>query len=248
MEDFIDEKELLKPQDLLNQSGDLYTLPEKLILSFKHRVPSIAVEKFGAKLIGQQEGAVVYKHYGLNYKGVEIGVMTSDVGAPCVVGLMEEAAVLGVKDFILFGSCGLIDDSAKGKLIVPTSAYRGEGTSSYYAPKSDYITVTTAPKTASVLKDLGLPVVTGKVWTTDAIYRETPTAVKRRKAEGCLAVEMECSAIAAVSQYRKFNAYQFLIGEDDLTGDNWQGNMICKTTPDYDERYLTVALELAIRV
>lgn len=38
----------------------------------------------------------------------------------------------------------------------------------------------------------------GKTWTTDAFYRETPDKMKARKSQGCICVDMECSAVAAV--------------------------------------------------
>jgi purine-nucleoside phosphorylase len=43
----------------------------------------------------------------------------------------------------------------------------------------------------------------GKTWTTDAFYRETPDKVARRRAEGCLTVEMETSAFFALAQFRQ---------------------------------------------
>ncbi|MGN0352939.1 MAG: hypothetical protein ACI4ES_14915 [Roseburia sp.] len=42
-----------------------------------------------------------------------------------------------------------------------------------------------------IFDDLNLPNVVGKVWTTDAIYRETKSKFEARKNEGCLAIEIE---------------------------------------------------------
>ena len=39
----------------------------------------------------------------------------------------------------------------------------------------------------------------GKTWTTDAIYRETPGKIQRRRAEGCVSVEMEAAAFFAAA-------------------------------------------------
>ena len=41
-----------------------------------------------------------------------------------------------------------------------------------------------------------------KTWTTDAFYRETPGKVRKYRAEGCLAVEMEAAAFMAVARFR----------------------------------------------
>ncbi len=51
------------------------------------------------------------------------------------------------------------------------------------------------------LEKSGLPYQVGKTWTTDAPYRETPGKVLKRKAEGCLTVEMESAGLIAVAQY-----------------------------------------------
>ena len=42
-------------------------------------------------------------------------------------------------------------------------------------------------------------------WSTDGFYRETKEKVAYRKSEGCSVVEMECSALAAVSAFRGRN-------------------------------------------
>ena len=54
----------------------------------------------------------------------------------------------------------------------------------------------------SVLDERGIGYLAGKTWTTDGLYRETPGRVARRRAEGCLTVEMECSAFCAVARFR----------------------------------------------
>lgn len=72
-----------------------------------------------------------------------------------------------------------------------------------------------------MLKRHDIPYVIGKTWTTDALYRETPGKVARRKAEGCITVEMEAAAFFAVAQFRGVAFAQILYGGDDLSGDEW---------------------------
>jgi uridine phosphorylase len=45
--------------------------------------------------------------------------------------------------------------------------------------------------------------------------------VARRKAEGCLTVEMECAAFLAVSQFRGVLFGQLLATGDDVSGVEW---------------------------
>ena len=42
----------------------------------------------------------------------------------------------------MFGGSGCLDkDIARGKIVIPTEAYRDEGTSYHYVPAADYITL-----------------------------------------------------------------------------------------------------------
>jgi len=67
----------------------------------------------------------------------------------------------------------------------------------------------------------GVPYDLGKTWTTDAVYRETPEKIRRRKAEGALTVEMEAAAFFAVAQFRGVSFGQMLYGGDDVSGTEW---------------------------
>ncbi len=57
--------------------------------------------------------------------------------------------------------------------MVPTEAYRDEGTSYHYAPASDYIAIKNADVVARFMKENKTPYIKGKTWTTDAFYWET---------------------------------------------------------------------------
>ena len=74
----------------------------------------------------------------------------------------------------------------------------------------------------AVLSARGVPFVVGQTWTTDAPYRETPEKIARRRAEGCLTVEMEAAALAAVAAFRRVRLAQIVYCGDDLAGDSWK--------------------------
>jgi len=57
------------------------------------------------------------------------------------------------------------------------------------------------------------------VWTTDAPFRETMGNVLKYSGAGDLAVEMECSALLALSIYRRVSAAAILTITDTL----WEG-------------------------
>ena len=121
----------------------------------------------------------------------------------------------GASKFILFGSAGALDKEATtGKYVIPTAAYRDEGMSYHYAPPSDYISIPKADYLERFFSENQLPFVKGKVWTTDALYMETQELVRRRKADGCIAVEMELAGVQAVCNYHGLELYDFLVTGD----------------------------------
>ena len=72
-----------------------------------------------------------------------------------------------------------------------------------------------------VLENRAIPFQTGKTWTTDAPYRETPKKMAKRIEDGCLTVEMESAGMMAVAQFRDVIFGQVIYGGDDLSGINW---------------------------
>ena len=107
--------------------------------------------------------------------------------------------------------------------IVPTAAVRDEGTSYHYLPPSREVSPSPAAVTAieATLARRGVAYVAGKTWTTDGFYRETAARIARRRAEGCLTVEMEAAAFFAVAQFRGVTFGQLLYGGDDVSGEAW---------------------------
>jgi uridine phosphorylase len=100
---------------------------------------------------------------------------------------------------------------------------RDEGTSFHYLPPSRQVTTDPAAVDAlvGVLRRHGRPFTTGPTWTTDGLYRETPGRVARRRAEGCVTVEMENAALTAVAAFRGVAFGQYLYAGDDLSGPAW---------------------------
>ncbi len=162
--------------------------------------------------------------YRLLYEGQEMAVMHPGVGAPLAAAFLEEAIALGCRKFIACGGSGVLNaEIAVGHVVIPSTAIRDEGTSYHYLPPSREVYASQAGIAAleTVLKRHHIPYVIGKTWTTDAVYRETRAKMVRRKAEGCITVEMEAAAFFAVAQFRDVPFAQILYGGDDLSGDEW---------------------------
>ncbi len=183
--------------------------------------------------------------------GTDIGIVKTTVGAPLTSVLIEEVSyVFSCKSAVLFGSCGSLDKSIPAtRLIVPTDAYRDEGTSYHYAEPSDYIAMKNHKKVCGILDLLGIGYVTGKTWTTDAFYRETEEEIRKRKSEGCVCVEMEMSACQAVCDLAGIELYGFLYRADNLDSDSWEkGQRDSLLSKDRRLDILNVAFEIAKRI
>ena len=138
----------------------------------------------------------------MNVENKRITVFHPGIGAPLCAGMMEEVIALGGEKFIACGGAGVLDKSiAVGHIVVPTSAVRDEGTSYHYLPPSREVQVNKKAVEAieQVLQKHKCRYILAKTWTTDAFFRETVNKVNLRKEEGCLTVEMECSAFCAVA-------------------------------------------------
>ncbi len=147
-----------------------------------------------------------------------------------------------------FGSCGILNQAAaENKIVIPTSAVRDEGTSYHYIEKSDEIIaeVSSVKIAAEFLERHHIPYILGKIWTTDGIYRETFSLIKKRKEQGCIAVDMECSASLAVAKFRNIPIIQFLFGADNLDAGVWEQRDLTDYGIQSANKYMRLAFELA---
>ena len=146
---------------------------------------------FENEKIGEMKAANRIKPvYLLDVNNLKIAFYLSEIGASLSgTDIIEVNWMTGAKKFILFGSAGSLDkETTKGKYVIPYEAYRDEGMSYHYASPKDYIQIKNAEVMENIFKALELPYVMGKVWTTDAIYREPRNLVEKRKSEGCIAL------------------------------------------------------------
>jgi len=232
--------------------------PDTMIVTFQPRTFAVLVDQFqtsplpGIYLeeeVDSSSPVQVGRAYTVEYQGCTLACCLSSIGAPGTVAMLEKAIAYGVKKFVVFGTCGtLVPHVKEGGLIVPSEAYRDEGTSYHYAPPSDYMPITTAEKTAQILTDLGVPHTVAKVWTTDGFFRETQDNMAKRVAEGCVAVDMEASGLAALAQYRGVDIHQFLYAADSLSEEGWDPRTLAKLPAEPRARYLRIAMEIAVRL
>ena len=243
----ISEPALFSPSDTTKKVADF---PKICVSTFSEAI----IQKFSS-LNSTEQIAELYTAngmipvYKIRYKDTDIAFYLSRVGAPACVAGLEEIVAMGAKKFVLFGCCGVLDDSkADDNIIVPVSAIRDEGTSYHYAAPSPEIEADphSVQTLEQVLTSCGYPYVKGKTWTSDAIYRETIPLIQERRQEGCIAVEMECASMLAVSNYRHIPFIQFLYGADNLSSDTWEIRDLNLYGLSNAEKYMVLAFECGL--
>lgn len=200
-------------------------VPEHCVISFFGEVNTKVATEQGAKIVVEnrwEDGP--HPLYEIEHQGKRLAFFHPGVGAPVAAGLFEEAIAFGCRKFMVCGGCGILEPMPVGKLMVVESALRDEGVSYHYvAPRR---AIEADPRVLAVMREVlaerELPYLPVKTWTTDAPYRETQAAVDARRAEGCLAVEMEAASLLAVAQFRQVTLGQFLYAGDDLSGEAWE--------------------------
>lgn len=188
--------------------------------------------------------------YGITIGDQQIAVFNAPVGAASCVGIVEDLIQFGMEKLVLFGTCGVLDREIEAtSIIIPTAALRDEGTSYHYLPASDEVEVNkeTLPLFQVFLDQHKLSYQKGKVWTTDAPYRETIDKMKRRKEAGAICVDMECSAVAALAAFREFDLCHFFYAADHLSEEKWDIRTLSSHEDlDSKDRIAELAMQFAL--
>jgi uridine phosphorylase len=178
--------------------------------------------------------------FSLTLDGVSCGIIGRTIGGPYAVLIAEQLHAAGVGLIIGLTSAGRVDpDLPLPSLVVATSAIRDEGTSYHYLSPGKEVACP-AHVTMPMVRELsraGFTVQAGKVWTTDAPYRETGNQLEKWASEGVLAVEMQAASLFAFATVQGANVavvarVSNAIDHDGSqfdTGSNEQGLEILKT-------------------
>ena len=183
--------------------------------------------------------------YKLRHNGRDIAFYMSAIGSCMAVEYLAVANhVTGATKFVMFGSAGSLDKSLTyGKIVLPSEAYRDEGTSYHYAPPSDYIKIENCDKLGEILDALAVSYVKGRVWTTDSFIMETVGKTAKRRADGCIAVEMELAGVQAACSFYGLELYDFLVTGDVLLEDGYDPSGL--EYANHDAGKLFLALKIA---
>jgi uridine phosphorylase len=165
-----------------------------------------------------------YNMYTGDFEGTKVtaingGRFAADTGITTEILCNAKAATM-----IRIGSCGALREDIKvGDLIVVDSAISGEGVTPYYVDHSKFKIQSDPTLTKSLIevaKGSGLKVHVGKVWSTDAILRETRDVVTKAANQGAIAVDMVSSVFLTICQLYKIPATVILAVSDNvITGE-----------------------------
>jgi uridine phosphorylase len=162
--------------------------------------------------------------------GDTVSLLKLPTGAPAAAFLLEQAIACGARCILSVGLAGSVEPSCPiGTVVVAADALAGDGTSPHYSPtpQGDRERRTAAASTRlvglleSAFAEAGVAATTGRVWTTDAVFRETPDQIRACRQDGAIAVDMESAAIYAVATLRQVDACSVVIVSDELW-DTWR--------------------------
>jgi nucleoside phosphorylase len=164
------------------------------------------------------------------YRGPEVparfGLVGPFMGAPQAAMLMETLSAWGGNDFLFWGWCGAIDPRLRtGDIVLPSAAFIDEGTSRGYGIDSDRVDLPSWElhgEIKNALAEDGIAFEEGAVWSTDAVFRETPSKVRAFRKRGAVAVEMEISACLTVAHLRGVRFAAALTVSDELSDLRWR--------------------------
>lgn len=130
----------------------------------------------------------------------------------------EILCAAGAEFLIRIGSCGSLQDHVKiGDLVIVTGALRGEGTTSYYVPKNfstvAHPDVVTALQKAA--ESLQVRYHLGRIFTTDALFQETPELIQELNEQNISSIDMVTSTFLTIGQLRQKKAGAVLAVSDE---------------------------------
>lgn len=159
-----------------------------------------------------------YEMYTGTHNGKKVTVGNGGRYAPDTAITTEILCAGGVESLIRIGSCGSLQGDVKiGDLVIVTGARRGEGTTSYYVPRN--FSTLSHPEIICALeeaaKSLKVRYHLGRVYTTDALFQETPELIAELEQQRVSGIDMVTSTFLTIAQVRHKKAGAILAVSDE---------------------------------
>lgn len=210
-----------EPRDLLCslgvKEGDFGTTA--LVCGQKHRAKQ-CLEKLKEPV--KNFTFLGYSFWTGEYKGKKITVGNGGFYSPDTAFITEMLCVGGVDNLIRLGSCGALKrDVNIGDYILVQQTLRGDGATKYYVG-DDFIPQTTEALNKSLYEVFSSQgkVHKGKVWTTDALFKETEQVVNSYVKKGAIGVDMVTSPFVTIPiLYKKRCSAVLTVSDNLITGE-----------------------------
>ncbi|MHB8646797.1 MAG: nucleoside phosphorylase [Thermomicrobiales bacterium] len=202
------------------RTAEQHIVDPTVLLTFQTHIADQLVHETHARPVGEgfstQTSAPLWTG---TLGGAPISIQQLPVGAPAAIIALELLIAHGARTLIVAGIAGSLTPRVPiGGIVIPTGALREEGTSYHYLPP-DVDPLPDAELTEALIaaaEARGITPGVGRVWTTDALFREMGWKVRQYGAAGILAVEMELAALLALAQVRGVRLAAVLAISDEL--------------------------------
>jgi uridine phosphorylase len=159
-----------------------------------------------------------YEMHTGNLDGKRVTVGNGGRYAPDTAMTTEILCAAGAESLIRVGSCGSLQDRVKiGDLVIVTGAIRGEGTTSYYVTKN-FSTVANSDVVQALQRaaeSLQVRYHLGSIFTTDALFQETPELIQELNGQNVSSIDMVTSTFLTIAQLRQKKAGAILAVSDE---------------------------------
>jgi uridine phosphorylase len=159
-----------------------------------------------------------YEMHTGNLDGKRVTVGNGGRYAPDTAITTEILCGAGAESLIRVGSCGSLQEHVKiGDLVIVTGAVRGDGTSRYYVAENfstlAHLEVVDALRQAAERLDLKCHF--GWIFTTDALFQETPELIMQLSQQNVSCIDMVTSTFLTIAQVRRKKAGAILAVSDE---------------------------------
>jgi uridine phosphorylase len=159
-----------------------------------------------------------YEMHTGNLDGKRVTVGNGGRYAPDTAITTEILCGAGAESLIRVGSCGSLQEHVRvGDLVVVTGAVRGDGASRYYVAEN--FSTLAHPDVVNALQkaaeDLSVKCHLGWIFTTDALFQETPELIRQLNQQNVSSIDMVTSTFLTIAQLRGKKAGAVLAVSDE---------------------------------
>ena len=134
------------------------------------------------------------------YEDQKISLISSGVGCPSAAIKLEALTDMDISSIIRFDFCGsLIPEVGISDIVIADKAICGDGTSPHYWNFEKEKIVDCDKGLLELLsiklKENDMEFHVGPIWTTDALFKETPDMIKKATDLGAISIDMETSIL-----------------------------------------------------